>query len=98
MQPQEIANVIIEELLADKKISNVKLIQKESIRFQDHKALKLLFSYEGPTGAYFKTLFYGFQTEDAFINLRYSAGDRHYFQKDIDAFNQILATFQLISN
>jgi hypothetical protein len=43
-------------------------------------------------------LYYGFIKADSFYNLRYCAAARHYFEKDIAAFDQIINSFKLAGN
>jgi hypothetical protein len=50
----------------------------------------------GPKGNEFHTLYYGFIKANTFFNLRFTAGGRQYFQKDIETFKRVLNSFQVI--
>jgi hypothetical protein len=44
----------------------------------------------------YKTLYYGFIKEDTFFNLRFTAMDGVYFQRDIGDFRNIVKSFQIV--
>jgi hypothetical protein len=57
-----------------------------------------LFTYRDKKGSIFKTLYYGFISGDSLYNLRYNAAIRHYFEKDITTFEQILSSFKIVKD
>ncbi len=96
MLPQEAAGIVIDEIASDRLIFNLKVIENAPAVIDGHEGFKLLFTYRDKDGAVFKTLYYGFISGDSFFNLRYNAAFRHYFEKDIAAFEQILYGFKVI--
>ena len=72
------------------------LIENAPAVIDGHAGFKILFTYQDKKGSEFKTLYYGFINGDSFFNLRYNAATRHYFEKDIADFKQILNSFKLV--
>ena len=97
MLPQEAAGIIIDEISSDRRIFNFNVIENIPAIIDGHAGFKILFSYKDKNGATFKTLYYGFIKGESFFNLRYNAAMRHYFEKDIADFEQILGSFKVIN-
>ena len=95
MLPLESARVIIDELASDRYIMNFKVVENSPAVIGGNSGFKIVFTYENKKGAQFKTLYYGFISGNSFFNLRYNAATRHYYDKDIADFNQILSSFRL---
>jgi hypothetical protein len=98
MLPQEAAGVIIDEIASDRRISNFNVIENAPAIIDGREGFKILFTYKDKKGSTFKTLYYGFISGDSFYNLRYNAAMRHYFEKDIPAFEQILSSFKVVKD
>jgi len=98
MLPQEAAGIIIDELASDRYLMNVNVIENAPAAVDGQAGFRILFSYTDPKQSQFKTLYYGFIKADSFYNLRYCAAARHYFEKDIAAFDQIINSFKLASD
>jgi len=96
MLPQEAAGLIIDELSSDRNLQNFRLIENVPARIDGHEGFRILFSYNDKKGSTFKTLYYGFVSGNSFYNIRYSAAIRHYFDKDLATFEQLLDTFKVI--
>ena len=95
MLPQEAAGIIVDELASDHFITNFTVIENGPAVIDGHEGFKILFSYKNKKGSEFKTLYYGFIRGDKFYSLRYCAELQHYFEKDLPAFEQIIASFKL---
>ncbi len=95
MLPQEAAAVIIDEIASDRRILNFNVIQNVPAVIDGHEGFKILFTNKDQKGSTYKTLYYGFISGDSFYNLRYNAAMRHYYDKDIADFKQILNSFKL---
>ena len=98
MLPQEAAGVIIDEIASDRRIYNFNVIENAPAIIDGHEGFKILFTYKDNRGSIFKTLYYGFISGDSFFNLRYNAAMRHYFEKDIADFEQILNSFKVVKD
>jgi len=96
MLPQEAAGIIIDEIASDRRILNFDVIENAPAVIDGYEGFKILFIYKDRKGSAFKTLYYGFISGDSFFNLRYNAAMRHYFEKDIADFEQILSSFRVV--
>jgi len=96
MLPQEAAAIIIDELASDRYLMNFSVIENTPATVDGHDGFRILFTYTDKKKSQFKTLYYGFIDADAFYNLRYCAAARHYFDKDIADFEQIVDSFKLV--
>ena len=98
MLPQEAAGIIIDELASDRYLMNFSVIENTPATVDRHAGFKILFTYKDKKGSQFKTLYYGFISANSFYNLRYCAAARHYFEKDIADFEQIINSFKLVKD
>jgi hypothetical protein len=96
MLPEEAAQIIIDELISDRNLVNLKLLNNTPETIKGFAGFKILYTYQDTEGHNFKTLYYGFIKEDTFFNLRFTAADRFHFQKDIEAFRYMLNSFEVI--
>jgi hypothetical protein len=96
MLPQEAADVILAEIGSDKNISNFELIENHPNTIDGHEGFKILFTYKDEDGSAFKTLYYGFVNDETFYNLRYTAAQRYYFERDLLTFEKFVDSFMLI--
>jgi hypothetical protein len=96
MLPLESAGIIIDEIASDRNIMNFKVLENTPAIMDGHAGFKILFTYKDKKGSMFKTLYYGFISDNTFFNLRYCAAMRHYYDKDIADFKQILNSFKLV--
>lgn len=96
MLPEEAAQIVIDELLSDQNLLNLKLLNNTPETIKGFDGFKILYSYQDSEGHSFKTLYYGFIKEDTFFNLRFTASDRFHFQRDIEAFRFMLKSFEVL--
>jgi len=96
MLPLESARIIIDEIASDRNITNFKAVENTPAIIDGHAGFKILFTYKDKKGSMFKTLYYGFISNNTFFNLRYNAAIRQYYDKDIADFKQILSSFKLV--
>jgi hypothetical protein len=96
MFPEEAAQIIIDELISDQNLANLRILNNVPADIKGHAGFKILYTYRDSEGKVYKTLYYGFIKEDTFFNLRFTAVDGAYFQRDIGDFRNILKSFQII--
>jgi len=95
MLPEEAAQLIIDEYASDKNIGNLKILNNSPVEINGHNGFQILITYLGPKGNEFHTLYYGFLKVDTFFNLRFTAGGRQYYQKDIETFKRMMHSFEV---
>ena len=96
MLPEEAAQIIIDELVSDQNLVNLRVLANTPATIQGYEGFEILYIYNDSEGRANKTLYYGFIKEDTFFNLRFSAADQIYFQRDIGAFRRVLNSFQVV--
>ena len=96
MLPLESAKIITDEIAADRNIMNFAIVENSPATIDGRPGFKILFSYRDKRGSEYKTLYYGFISDDSFFNLRYNAAARQYYDKDLADFKSILFSFKLV--
>ena len=95
MLPQEAASVIIDEIISDRAVLHFKVIENAPTVVNSYDGFKMIFTYRNEEDLAFKTIYYGFLRGAWFYNLRYNAAQGHYSQKDVQAFEKVLESFQI---
>ncbi len=95
--PQEAAQVIIDDLSSDTAVKNLSVLETAPAIIDGHDGFRLLYSYSNAQGLHLKTAYYGFIYERTYYSLRFTAPQRHYFEKDIRTFESILSNFHLVA-
>jgi hypothetical protein len=98
MLPEEAAQIVIDELISDQNLLNLKLLNNTPRNISGYDGFNILYTYQDAEGHTFKTLYYGFIKEDTFFNLRFTASDRFHFQRDIEAFRIMLKSFEIVKS
>jgi len=97
MMPEEAAETIINEILADPNIRNFSVIENLPARIDGNSGFRLAFVYTDADGFMFKTIYYGFIKDNTFYNIRYGATQEDYFQKDLKTFERVFDSFKLVA-
>jgi hypothetical protein len=97
MLPEAAAEIIANEILADSNIRNFSVTENIPARIAGNSGFRLVFVYTDADGYVFKTLYYGFIKGDTFYNIRYSASQEEYFQKDLKTFEEVFKSFKLVA-
>jgi hypothetical protein len=97
MMPEEAAQIVVNEIIADTNIRNFSLMENLPVRINGNEGFRISFVYTDVDGYLFKTIYYGFIRGDIFYNIRYGATREEYFQKDLKTFEQVFNSFKLIA-
>ena len=97
MLPQEVASIVVDELATDRTIIKFEMIENTPVSIKGNEGFKLIFTYKNRDGSSFKTKYYGFIRDGIYYNLRYTAAQRHYFDKDEKAFDRFIETFRIVT-
>jgi hypothetical protein len=97
MMPEEAAEIIVNEILADSNIRNFSVTENIPARIDGNNGFRLAFIYTDADGYVFKTLYYGFIKGDTYYNIRYGATQEDYFQKDLRTFEEVFKSFKLVA-
>ncbi len=90
MLPHEAAQLITDNMRSDPMIRQWRLLASEPAMVGGHSGFRLTYSYQDPNGVTTKTIYYGVILSNQFFNLRYTAAQRYYFDKELPAFNQVV--------
>jgi hypothetical protein len=94
--PSEVAQVIVDELVADPNLTELQLIENIPATVAGRPGFQLTFLYTDPAGIVFKTVYYGCIQGDRFYNLRYSASEQSYFEQEAwRVFSGVRNSFQI---
>lgn len=97
MLAQEAAQVIIDDLSSDMAVKNLAVIDNAPTVVDGYDAFRLIYSYRNEQGLLMKTAYYGFIHDLTYYSIRFTAPQRHYFEKDIRTFETILSNFHLVA-
>jgi hypothetical protein len=99
MLPEQAAELVVNEIIADTNISNFSLLENLPARVAGHSGFRLTFLYTDADGFIFKTIYYGFIRGTTFYTIRYGATEdptrENYFQRDLKTFQQVFESFKL---
>jgi hypothetical protein len=96
MLPHEAARLITDNMRSDPLIRQFRMLAMEPASLGGHDGFRLTYSYQDQFGVDLKTIHYGVILPDAYFNLRYTATQRHYFEKELPAFNQVVDSLRLV--
>ena len=95
MLPQEAAEVVVADMTSDRALRNFHLLASDPVCVDGHDGFRLVFTYQNPDGLTYKTIYYGFIAGGTYYSIRYNAAERHYFEKDLGTFQQVLGSFHI---
>jgi hypothetical protein len=96
MQPQAVAEVIIDNFMSSERMLDVKVVENRPVQVAQYRGFRLVYTHRDKNGLRFKSVLHGFLAGDVFYAIRYTAAERYYFAKDLPTFEQVLASFRLI--
>ena len=96
MLPQEAADVYIDNIRSNTGIMNQEILENSPAQIAGQPGFKIVYKYQTNAGLNIKGATYGFISGDWFYEIIYEATERHYFAKDLPAFEKIKETFSLI--
>lgn len=95
MLPLEASEAIIDDMSSDKAVLNLAVLENIPVTIGSNPGFKILFTYKNKDGLKFKCLYCGFLFDNWLYNIRYTAAERYYFQKDVGVFEELLNSFKL---
>lgn len=96
MLPHEAAQLITDNLHSDPLIRQFRLLASEPAMVGGHAGFRLLYSYRDQFGVEIKTIYYGVILPDLFFNMRYTATQRHYFEKELPVFYKVFDSLRFL--
>lgn len=96
MFPEEISQIILDDLKANGKIGNLEVIENVPVTISGVNGFKLAYSFTTEEGLKKKCIHYGFGHADWVYEISYTATDWHYFDKGFDDFNKLVNSFKFL--
>ena len=96
MPLQEISEVVLDEIRSDQTVLNFEIVENVPVKINGIPGFKVVFTYKNADGLRLKSIYYGLLHEEMFYTFRYNAALRHYFEKELKTFEEILKSFKLI--
>jgi hypothetical protein len=96
MLPQEAAEVVIDNFRSNTGIMNQEILENSPAQLAGQPGFKIVYKYQTNDKLNVKGVIYGFVSGNWFYEILYEAAERHYFARDLPAFEKIKETFSLI--
>lgn len=94
MLPEEIAEVILDDLNLDKNVGNLEVSENNPVDISGKKGFKLVYSFTTDAGLKKKRVHYGFGWEKWVYEISYTAAAWHYFDAGLGAFTEVINSFK----
>jgi hypothetical protein len=95
MLPHEVAETVLDDLLADPQIRNFKVLANTPAEVGGVLGFRLDYIYIDPHGLETQSVYLGALHSGALFNLRYTAARRHYFEKYLADFEMVRQSLRL---
>jgi hypothetical protein len=96
MLPQEVAEVILDDLSSNPQILNFEIVENAPAEIAENPGFRFVFTHQSKDGLRFKSVFYGFMANEWVYTIEYTAPQRYYFDKDLETFEKVVKSFRLI--
>jgi hypothetical protein len=95
MMPQEMAQVVLNDFELNDAMKNFRLIENKPATVAGIPGFRLVFSYRSNGTLHYQTAYYGFQKDDRYYSIVYSAPKRHYYEINAGTFEAIVQQLKL---
>jgi hypothetical protein len=95
MMPQEAAEVMLDNFSSSKDISGLEIKDNRPITISGKPGFWAVVTYKTKDDLKLKVVYCGVIAGEWFYGIRYSAPQRHYFDKDLKTFETVLRSFKL---
>lgn len=96
MMPLEAAEVVLDNIASDRRFASFEVLDNRPATVAGQPGFRATFLQKTRDDSLrVKTLYYGFLKGEVLYGFRYTAPARHYFDKDVGAFEKLLRSFKL---
>jgi hypothetical protein len=95
MPPHDVAELEADNLRSATGISNFELLDNRPVTIGGLQGFRLVFQWRTNDGLRVKRVHYGFMQDKWVYRIVYHAAARHYFDRDLPAFNALIESFKL---
>jgi hypothetical protein len=95
MLPQELAEVVADNVQSEKNITSMTVEETTPATISGKPGFRLQLFYSTKEGLRYRFICYGLASGNYFYRVMYAAPVRHYFDKDLAAFEKVATSFKL---
>ncbi|HWE24364.1 MAG TPA: hypothetical protein VG496_10550 [Myxococcales bacterium] len=95
MLPQEVADVVQDALVSSPEMQGVTILENAPAPLDGHPGFRLEVAYKDRDGLRMRSILCGALVGDLLYELSYTAPERHYFDRDLETFEQVRSTFKI---
>lgn len=95
MLPQEVAEVVIDDLRSDRNRGNLEIVENAPVSLGGYAGFKLVYSYQAATNLRKRGIYYGALVGDWYYFVYYQAPARYFFERDLPTFEKIRSSFKI---
>jgi hypothetical protein len=95
MPPHDVAELEADNLRSATGISNFELLDNRPVIIGGLQGFRLVFQWRTSDGLRVKRTHYGFMKDKWVYRIVYQAAARHYFDRDLPAFNALIESFRI---
>lgn len=96
MLPLEAAEVILDNTASNPKVHGLDIRENRSVKIDGRPGFRAVYSYKNDDGLRMRGVVYGFMQGEWFYGFKYAAAQRHYFDRDLKAFEKVVASAKLL--
>ncbi len=93
MHPLEAAEAFLDDLLFDEELLQLEVMDSRPAVVGDEPGFRISLAFRDHQGVARRSVRYGVLRGGRFFSLRYDAAERHYFDRDLAAFEDMVSTF-----
>lgn len=94
--PVEAAEVVIDNMTSTPAVLNLAVVENTPTNISGLPGFKVVLTYKNKSGLTYECIYYGFISGEWFYGISYTAPLRHYFDKDVKTFEEVIKSFKLI--
>jgi hypothetical protein len=95
LPPHEIAEIELDNMRSNPNVTDFSVEENAPATICAHQGYKLVYTWTLKGGYRLKRVHYGFLVNKWVYRIIFQAAARHYFDRDLPAFEQVLASFRL---
>lgn len=96
MLPQEISELIVNEMSLDGNKQNLSIAENIPIDLGGQSGFRIQYAFNTKDSLKLKSILYGFKKDKFVYVIQYLAAEQYYFDKDVNTFNDFIASFKII--
>lgn len=95
MLPQEVAEVILDNIRSNQTISNVQVVSNEPAKVGGYAGFKIVFTYQTKENLKKQGVYYGALVDQWYYRVLFEAPVRHYFPREVEVLERIKNSFKI---